>query len=101
MADKTYDSLYTVFVDGIPTYPGFAQKLFNDTLYGPRIQRRLKRLLADHPDGLPERGHDWYFGYLVCAYSQVHYGNKNLLNFTYVTQEIFELFVAQQQSTRR
>ena len=40
--------------------------------------------------GLNDRGHDWYFGYLVCAYTQVYFGIKTLLNYQSVTQEIFQ-----------
>lgn len=65
-------------------------KIYNDALFGPRIKRRVQRLLLDHPEGLTERGHDWYFGYLVCAYTQVYFGIKTLLNYQSVTQEIFQ-----------
>ncbi|MBS0941852.1 MULTISPECIES: hypothetical protein [Leuconostoc] len=72
-------------------YPGLAQAIFDDTIFGPRILKRLQRLLFDHPDGLNESGHDWYFGYLVCAYTQAHFGIKNLLNYSSVTKELFSL----------
>ena len=65
-------------------------KIYNDALFGPRIKRRVQRLLLDHPEGLTEHGHDWYFGYLVCAYTQVYFGIKTLLNYQSITQEIFQ-----------
>ncbi|MEE8832419.1 MAG: hypothetical protein SOI57_00140 [Leuconostoc gelidum] len=65
-------------------------KIYNDALFGPRIKRRVQRLLLDHPEGLTERGHDWYFGYLVCTYTQVYFGIKTLLNYQSVMQEIFQ-----------
>jgi len=90
MEKKILEKLIIVPIDGQPTYPNLAKKIYNDTLFGPRIQRRVQRLLLDHPEGLNERGHDWYFGYLVCAYTQVYFGIKNLLNYQSVTQEIFQ-----------
>ncbi|MBE4726367.1 hypothetical protein [Leuconostoc citreum] len=77
------------------SYPGLANLIFTDAIYGPRILRRVNRLLIDHPDGLSESGHDWYFGYLVCAYTQTHYGIKNLPHFTAVTKELFALCLTQ------
>ncbi|CCF24745.1 MULTISPECIES: hypothetical protein [Leuconostoc] len=76
-------------------YPGLAQEIFDDAIFGPRILKRLQRLFVDHPDGLSESGHDWYFGYLVCAYTQTHFGIKNLLNYPSVTKELFSLCLAQ------
>ncbi|MDV7740348.1 hypothetical protein GA715_09390 [Leuconostoc mesenteroides] len=64
-------------------------------IFGPRILKRLQRLFVDHPDGLSESGHDWYFGYLVCAYTQTHFGIKNLLNYPSVTKELFSLCLTQ------
>ncbi|MFT9031685.1 MULTISPECIES: hypothetical protein [Leuconostoc] len=72
-------------------YPGLAQAIFEDAIFGPRILKRLQRLFVDHPDGLSESGHDWYFGYLVCAYTQTHFSIKNLLNYPSVTKELFSL----------
>lgn len=77
------------------TYPGLAKAIFNDAIFGPRIVKRLQRLFIDHPDGLSESGHDWYFGYLVCAYTQMHFGIKNLLNYPSVTKELFSLCLTQ------
>ena len=77
------------------TYPGLAQTIFNDAIFGPRIVQRIHRLLVDHPDGLSESGHDWYFGYLVCAYTQTHFGIKNLRNYPSVTKELFSLCLTQ------
>ena len=76
-------------------YPGLAQAIFDDTIFGPRILKRLQRLFIDHPEGLSEAGHDWYFGYLVCAYTQMHFGIKNLLNYSSVTKELFSLCLTQ------
>ncbi|MCT3045405.1 hypothetical protein EFN36_02735 [Leuconostoc mesenteroides] len=76
-------------------YPGLAQAIFDDAIFGPRILKRLQRLFVDHPDGLSESGHDWYFGYLVCAYTQTHFGIKNLLNYPSVTKELFSLCLTQ------
>ncbi|MCK8605693.1 hypothetical protein LNP18_06195 [Leuconostoc citreum] len=90
---KVYEKIDQVMVDGKWTYPGLAEKIFNDELFGPRIKRRLDSLIAEHSEGLTERGHDWYFGYLVCAYTQRHYGINTLLNFPTVTREIFFLCV--------
>lgn len=77
--------------NGQPIYPGLAQAIFDDEIFGPRILKRLQRLFVDHPNGLSESGHDWYFGYLVCAYTQTHFGIKNLLNYPSVTKELFSL----------
>ncbi|GHC27361.1 hypothetical protein [Leuconostoc lactis] len=76
-------------------YPGLAQEIFDDVIFSPRILKRLQRLFVDHPDGLSESGHDWYFGYLVCAYTQTHFGIKNLLNYPSVTKELFSLCLKQ------
>ncbi|BAX72874.1 hypothetical protein LEMES_01431 [Leuconostoc mesenteroides] len=91
MKTTNYPSLPTVMIDGQPTYPTLANEMYLDGLYGPRIQRRVKRLLLDHSDGLSEVGHHWYFGYLVNAYVKTHYGIKMLLNADSVTNEIFHL----------
>jgi len=64
-------------------------------VFGPRVLRRLNHLLMAHPNGLSESGHDWYFGYLVCAYTQTHYGVKNLLNYPSVTKKLFVLCTQQ------
>lgn len=88
---KEYPLLYQEQVDGKPTYPGLAEEIFQDAIYGPRIHRRLAQLLADRPDGLNKDNHDWYFGYLVCAYTQTHFGIKNLLNYPAVTQKILTM----------
>ncbi|MGC2922101.1 hypothetical protein ACPUD2_08450 [Leuconostoc mesenteroides subsp. dextranicum] len=77
--------------DGHFIYPGLAQTIFDDAVFGPRILKRLQRLFVDHPDGLSESGHDWYFGYLVCAYTQTHFGIKKLLNYPSVTKDLFSL----------
>ncbi len=77
--------------NGQLTYPGLAQAIFDDAIFGPRILKRLQRLFVEHPDGLSESGHDWYFGYLVCAYTQTHFGIKNLLNYPSVTKALFSL----------
>lgn len=94
MKKKNYPTLPQVMVDGKPIYPGLAQAIYEDAIYGPRIQRRLKRLVAERSEGLNRIGHHWYFGYLVCAYTQTHYGVKNLLNFPSVTEEIYDLCLA-------
>ncbi|WP_349535489.1 hypothetical protein [Leuconostoc citreum] len=82
--------LNTVMVNNKPTYPGLANQIMQDSIYGPRIERRIKRLLAERSDVLAKQGHHWYFGYLVCAYTQTHYGIKTLLNYSSVTEEIFD-----------
>lgn len=86
---KSENKLISVIVDGQVTYPGLAAQIFEDGVYGQRIKKRLQRLILDHPTGLSETGHDWYFGYLVCAYTQTHFGIKNLRNYPTVTKEIF------------
>ncbi|MCK8605750.1 hypothetical protein LNP18_06480 [Leuconostoc citreum] len=88
---KIYPALPQKMGNQKPTYPGLAQKIFEDEIYGPRIQRRVKRLLSERSSGLTKAGHNWYFGYLVCAYTQTHYGIKHLENFTSVTGQIFDL----------
>ena len=83
--------LISVETNGHFGYPGLARAMFDDAIYGPRILRRVRRLYIEHPEGFTESCHDWYFGYLVCAYTQAHYGIKNLPHFTSVTRELFAL----------
>ncbi|WP_349535077.1 hypothetical protein [Leuconostoc citreum] len=90
MIKKEIQALNKVIIDDKPYYPGLANQIMQDPIYGPRIDRRIKRLLNDRPDGLARIGHHWYFGYLVCAYTQTHYGIKTLLNYSSVTEEIFD-----------
>lgn len=80
-------------IDNHPFYPGLASKIIHDPVYGPKINRRIKRLLLERPTGLPKQGHHWYFGYLVCAYTQTNYGIKTLLNYPSVTAELFDLCI--------
>ncbi|MCQ6659743.1 hypothetical protein [Leuconostoc citreum] len=89
------ETLPTVEVKGKPTYPCLAHEILEDKIFGPRVLKRLNHLLMAHPNGLSESGHDWYFGYLVCAYTQTHYGVKNLLNYPSVTKELFVLCTQQ------
>lgn len=88
---KQYPELRIDYVDGKPIYPGLAMAIYSDSIYGPKIQRRWQRLLFEHQDGLSERGHDWYFGYIVSAFAKKNYGIENLLNFPSVTIELFYL----------
>ncbi|WAM37652.1 hypothetical protein [Leuconostoc pseudomesenteroides] len=85
------NGLVTLESNGQYIYPGLAQAIFDDAIFGPRLLKRLQCLFAQHPDGLNESGHDWYFGYLVCAYTQTHFGIKTLLHYPSVTKELFSL----------
>jgi len=93
--ESNFEALPTVEINGKLTYPNLAQDILEDKVFGPRVLRRLNHLLMAHPNGLSESGHDWYFGYLVCAYTQTHYGVKNLLNYPSVTKNLFVLCTQQ------
>ena len=93
--ESNFEALPTVEINGKLTYPNLAQDILEDKVFGPRVLRRLNHLLMAHPNGLSESGHDWYFGYLVCAYTQTHYGVKNLLNYPSVTKKLFVLCTQQ------
>lgn len=97
---KQYPELHIKYIEGKPVYPGLAKAIYSDSKYGPKIQRRWRRLLFEHQDGLTERGHDWYFGYLVSAYVKTHFGINQLLNFTSVTLELFYLCVNQTETSK-
>lgn len=97
---KKYPELATVVVNRQPVYPELARAIYNDSVYGPKVQRRWQRLLFEHQDGLAERGDHWYFGYLVSAFVKKNYGIENLLNFPSVTLELFYLCANQIDQTQ-
>ena len=44
---KQYPELHIKYIEGKPVYPGLAKAIYSDSKYGPKIQRRWRRLLFE------------------------------------------------------